>query len=317
MYEQEILTAADVKRAGYRFGADIVSIGSIERWKDVPTHQNPKTIMPNAKSVVCIGFRIHKGTLRGAAEGTYYSAYTLSGFEDINKVIAPIAQRQMASFLEDYGYEAVPVMYYSHTLTGRTNMTTGGADLEGEMQPDVFIDFRLAGALCGAGELGHSRMLLTPEFGPAQRVFFIITEAELEPDPIVTGICDHCMECVRKCPMKALKEEDDDSYEIPGVLSVKRSSLDNKKCRLAHISGGHSKFAPEEVRKYARELANDEIPFPTDAELKERITDKVQYKSPANIHALCGDGCIRACLAHLEKTGKLTRRFHNKQNKYE
>ena len=88
IYGIENITSEDVKRAAYNFGADIVRIGSIDRWRDVPAHQNPKTIMPRAKSVICIGFRIHRGLLRGMEEGTYYSAYTLAGFDDINKIVA-------------------------------------------------------------------------------------------------------------------------------------------------------------------------------------------------------------------------------------
>lgn len=322
IYGIENLTADDVKKAAYNFGADIVRIGSIDRWKDVPAHQNPKTIMPRAKSVICIGFRIHRGLLRGAEEGTYYSAYTLVGFDDINKIIAPVVQRRMASFLEDCGYEAVPVMYFSHNLTGRHNITTGGKELEGDVKPDVFIDFRLAGVLCGAGEIGHSRLLLTPEFGPAQRVFFIITEAELTPDPIISGICDNCMECVRTCPAKALGYEQNDSFEISGVATIKRSKINSIKCCLAHVSGATSKFASDEVKEYAQniidgtdELTADGTPYPTDEEIKTNLTDKVNYAANSEKlfdtpSALCGDGCIRTCLAHLESVGKLTHRFH-------
>ena len=322
MYEFSKLTSEEVKKAGYHFGADLVRIGSIERFKDVPAHQNPKTIMPRAKSVICLGFRIHRGLLRGAEEGTYYSAYTFAGFNDLNNIIAPVVQRKMASFLEDYGYEAVPVMYYSHNLTGRHNITTGGAEPE-QILPDVFIDFRLAGMLCGAGEIGHSRLLLTPEFGPAERLYFIITEAELEEDPLVTGLCDHCMECVRQCPGKALYEESDDNIELPSIGTIRRSKLHAKKCSLAHSSGATSPFAPDEVKEYAMNLINgtDNLtaegkPWPSDAEIKANITDKVNYAVNAekifNCPAgLCGDGCIRACLAHLEKHGKLTKKFYN------
>ena len=313
IYGIENLTAEEVKKAGYNFGADIVRIGSIDRWKDIPAHQNPRTIMPRAKSVICIGFRIHRGLLRGAEEGTYYSAYTLAGFDDINKIIAPVVQRRMASFLEDCGYEAVPVMYFSHNLTGRHNLTTGGTELEGDVKPDVFIDFRLAGVLCGAGEIGYSRLLLTPEFGPAQRVFFIITEAELEEDPIVTGICDKCMECVRTCPANALSEDKTDNFEIPGVASINRSKINTVKCCLSHVGGAHSTFAPEEVKAYARNIieGTDELtvegkPYPTAEEIKKNVTDKVNYAANAEKifdtpSALCGDGCIRNCLARVQE----------------
>lgn len=321
MNQADKLAAKGLKEAARKFGADIVSIGGIARWKDIPKNQNPTTIMPRAKSVICIGFRVHRGLLRGAEEGTYYSAYTLAGFHDINRIIAPMVQRQLASFIEDWGYEAAPVMYYSHNIAGRHN-TTMDADSKGEVRPDVFIDFRLAGALCGAGEIGHSRLLLTPEFGPAQRIYFIITEAELEEDPIVSGICDSCMECVRHCPAKALEYNSSDEIDLRETAFIKRSKLDVAKCTLAHVNGAASPFASKEVKAYAENVfggtngctVNGE-PYPTEQEIKENVSDKIDYvvnaktnfSSPA---ALCGDGCIRACLAHLEKENKLSRKFY-------
>lgn len=324
MEEMNQLNAKIIKQAAKNFGADIVGIGSIDRWKDIPKEQNPATIMPKAKSVICIGFRIHRGLLRGAEEGTYFSAYTLAGFNDINKIIAPMAQRQLSSLIEDYGYEATPVMYYSHNLGGRHNMPKMEKGDDRKVCPDVFIDFRIAGMLCGVGEIGYSRLLLTPEFGPAQRVFFIITDAELEADPIITGICDQCMECVKYCPAKALSYENTDNIEISGLMDVKRSKLNTVKCSLAHISGSNSPFASEEVKAYAKNIIDgtdeetaDGNPYPSAEEISKYVASKVDYvvnakklfQSPA---ALCGDGCIRACLSHLEKKGKLTKKFYNK-----
>ena len=39
----------------------------------------------------------------------------------------------------------------------------------GKACPDVMVHLRLAGYLCGLGEIGWSKMLLTPEFGPGIR----------------------------------------------------------------------------------------------------------------------------------------------------
>lgn len=45
-------------------------------------------------------------------------------------------------------------------------------------------------------------MLLTPEFGPLQRVAFLFTDAELEYDDMYNGkpLCRKCGACVRECP---------------------------------------------------------------------------------------------------------------------
>ena len=50
-------------------------------------------------------------------------------------------------------------------------------------------------------EIGKNNLLLTPEFGPHQRLCAIITEAELEPDPRQDfDLCKGCNKCMRACP---------------------------------------------------------------------------------------------------------------------
>ena len=315
------LTSADVKKAALDFGADLVSIGSIDRWKDVPEEDNPKTIMPNAQSVVCIGFRVHRGSLRAAEMGTYYSAYTLSEFNDLNRIIAPMAQRRLTSLFEGCGYEAVPIMYYSHNLSANTKTTFQRPDGSSRPMQEIFFNFRVGGVLCGMGEIGHSRILLTPEFGPAQRLYFVVTEAKLAADPIISGICDHCMECVKRCPANALQYSASDNIDIPDVTSIKRSALDNIKCRLAHICGGLSPYAPEDIKQYVKNITDgtdtqtvDGSPRPGTEMLAEKVTNHVSFAANAekifgSPSALCGDGCVRACLAHLDETDRLSQKF--------
>ena len=322
MYSFPNLTAEMVKKTAYDLGADLVGIGSIDRWKDVPENENPLSIMPRAKSVICFGFRMHRGTLRGVEEGTYFSAYTFNSFADVNNIFAPTLLRRLSSYIEDFGYEAIPIMYYAHNLAKNSGEPALREDGTSKPRPDIFFNFRTGGVLCGVGEIGHSRVLLTPQFGPAQRIYFIVTEAELEADPIITGICDHCMECVKHCPAKALCNQCDDNIEIPGITTIHRSSIDEIKCRLAHISGGLSPFAPEDVKQEVMNVVDgtdtecaDGSPRPTAADIVG-YTSRVSYAATAQNKfsmpsALCGDGCVRACLVHLEKEGKLTGKFRH------
>ncbi|MDR3295183.1 MAG: (4Fe-4S)-binding protein [Clostridiales Family XIII bacterium] len=317
-----VLTAQEVKQAARGFGADLAGIGSIDRWVGAPAENHPAAILPNAKSVICIGFRVHRGSYRGIEEGTYYSGYTLLGFSEVNNHVAPFVQRQLASFIEDRGYETSAYLHNSSWLgleSGRAAKNPDGTD---KPRPEVFLNFRIGAMLCGVGEIGLSRVLLTPEFGPAQRLFLLVTEAPLEPDPVVTGICDRCGECIRKCPAKALKDEPGDCLDIPGVATVRRCAFDFAKCGLVHSGGALSPFAPEEVRAYARNIIDgtdthtaDGQPRPGREEIDQNVGQKVPYvqnadhffRSPAGLCA--GESCMRACLAHLEKRGKLTHKF--------
>ena len=229
----------------------------------------------------------------------------------------------MCNFIEDHGYETVPIMYYGKNLAPNTGEAKQRPDGSLKPQPEVFFNFRTGAVLCGVGEIGHSRVLLSPEFGPAQRLYFIVTEAELETDPIINGICDHCMECVKDCPANALQYMAEDNIDIPGITKINRSAIDILKCRLAHISGGLSPYANEKVRRYVKNIVDgteqqtaDGSPRPSIEDMEKFVTENVSYA--ANIQkifgclsALCGDGCIRSCLAHLDETGKLSKKFRN------
>lgn len=317
-------TADDVKKVTKDFGADIVSIGSIDRWNSAPKENDPRSIMPRCKSVICIGFRIHRGAHRGVREGTYYSGYTFSGFNDINEAAAPFVQRRLASYLEDFGYETIALAHHSNKLADANGSPKLNDDGSYRPKPEVFINYRISAVLCGAGQIGYNRLLLTPQFGPSQRVYFLLTEAELEPDPVLKeSLCDGCKLCVRNCPAKALSMTETDDVEIPGICTIHRSALDMGKCAMSHGGGAFSPFAPPEVRAYAENIANgtkttcaDGTPRPSPEEIQKNVGDKVPYAVTARrtwgIPAATCAECQRACLEHLDKRGKLTLKFKHK-----
>jgi epoxyqueuosine reductase len=325
MRSDSVLTSKALKEAAKSWGADLIGIGSVDRWDSAPTENDPRTIMPKAKSVICIGFRIHRGSFRGIEEGTYYSSYTLTGFADLNNVIAPIVQRNVASFIEDYGFEATTVMYHANRFgggqynTGRPALFEDGTEKTG---PDILFNFRIGGVLCGIGQIGNNRLLLTPEFGPSQRIYFVITDAPLEADPIIEQrICDDCMLCVRNCPAKALSARHTDDVEVPGVTRIHRNALDVGKCSIGHY-GGLSPFAPDNVLEYSKNIVDgtdthtaDGKEKPSPDEIVSFLRENVTYTKCANDFtygpAVVCASCIRTCLTHLDKVGILTKKANH------
>ena len=112
----------------------------------------------------------------------------------------------------------------------------------------------------------------------------MLTDAELDPDPIYTGhICDRCMECVKNCHGHAISPTETVKKVVGGV-EVEWAKRDEMACSKAFREGGLkrelSPFEGSYPRKYGYGLAHE---------------------------GSCG--CIRACMVHLEERRKLTREF--------
>jgi len=78
-----MLTAEEVKKRAKSFGADLVGIAPIERFEGAPLQMDPKQIMPEARSVIVMAFRVMRGSLRGIEEGTFFSNYSSMGYGGI------------------------------------------------------------------------------------------------------------------------------------------------------------------------------------------------------------------------------------------
>lgn len=59
------MTKEEVKALAKSLGADIVGIASMDRFEGAPKQMDPRYIMPEAKSMIVMGFRVMRGSLRG------------------------------------------------------------------------------------------------------------------------------------------------------------------------------------------------------------------------------------------------------------
>ena len=65
-------------------------------------------ILPNAKTVIGLGFRILRGIFRGVEEGTTYYQYTTMGVENLEETVMPMALLRVSNLIEGEGYIAIP-----------------------------------------------------------------------------------------------------------------------------------------------------------------------------------------------------------------
>lgn len=209
-------------------GVDLVGIAPIERFKDSPPGKHPCDILPGAKSVVVFGVKL----LDGAIQANFRN------FEE--------GKKNVHGIYGTYGYTIAPnfhlmwanyyIARYIEKVTGKTACPTPA----GPMQNGGPLSMRHCALAAGLGEFGWMGIILTPEFGPRNRFGAIITQAELDPDPMYSGpkLCDptKCHVCVDRCVTGAIAPysgPEEGRHTIMEGRDYHYSNLDWNRCRLA------------------------------------------------------------------------------------
>ncbi|NSW58156.1 MAG: epoxyqueuosine reductase [Armatimonadetes bacterium] len=279
-----------IRRTALEAGADLVGFAPISRFDEAPESLHPRTVFPPVQTVIAIALRQPRGALKAVEEGAYWQAYNCDSYWYLNEVLAPQVLRRIVMTLEGEGYTSVPVHNPFHSHSGRQVRE------DQPHGPDGMVSLRVIGCAAGLGELGLSKLLLTPQFGPRQRVFAVFTDAELEPTPLFTGsVCDECGACARECEACAIGRSRDECFTIEG-RSFGHASFDAGACAKVH-QGMDPRFSP---------FWNG-----SEAEGAEPSYNRFCKDRFRHLAVCVGRGCIRACLDHLEKTGRIEARFRN------
>jgi epoxyqueuosine reductase QueG len=291
-----------------KWGADLVGFAPIDRF---PKDSAVRKLLPEAKTVIGLGFRVLRGAYRGIEEGSTYYQYTTMGVENMEETVMPMVSVRLSMYLEEQGYLALPQRRHQQIMAEHdsTNPEVAYDAVYRDKTAETVMDFSEAAVLCGLGEIGHHGAILTDEFGPFVRVCFVLTDAEIEASEVKTPhLCDKCGECVKGCPGKAISEDGKvDPWQCSvyynGANGTKNpfmpfdafSKFDNR----IEIIAGEAKVTPETARK---------------------ILDNIYFYPPAQ-HAyqcsICGRACDMACYMHLEAKGVLTKSFKDKFRKRE
>ncbi len=180
-------------------GADVFGVADVGRFDELPDDKHPRAIFPETRSVVVLGRRIPRGALRGVEEGTNFTNYALYGCQWLDNRFTSLTTFQVSEFLEDHGWEAVPLPNLPPQVP-----PLGVKVRKDAPAPNVMLDADDAAVRAGVGEIGYCGVLLTPRFGPRQRIQMILTDAELEASPLLTEpICTREPECADGCPLGA------------------------------------------------------------------------------------------------------------------
>jgi epoxyqueuosine reductase len=177
-------------------GMDIPLVGfaPAERWDRplfepwVPEEFRPRSIWPEAKTVIVIGLPVSLPIIETAPSIWYHELY-----RTVNALLDQDGYR-IATSLTAQGFPSVWVPRDGYGSVGVL-----------KEKPVAFFSHRHAAFLAGLGNFGINNVLLTPQFGPRIRFASIFTSADIPADPVIGDpLCIRCMRCVRACPPGAL-----------------------------------------------------------------------------------------------------------------
>lgn len=246
-----------------RLGIDLIGVAPAKRLEEGPEGGRPTDYLPEARSVIVLGTTIPDAAIEVAGHydepGKTLGPYMWYGYVVPNWDLSSAASR-LARFLEARGFKGLPF-----PPTGLLYKYGNRAD----------FSHRHAAVAAGLGELGFSGLLLTPQFGPRQRLVSIITDAPLEPSPMYDGprLCrpDSCKRaCIEACPTKAMTGKV--SLTIEGK-TFEHARLHPVKCKWPFAEKGFRRtkvaLPPDPTDEDFRAVLTSTKPHPFDADLNQ------------------------------------------------
>ncbi len=242
---------AKIEAAVKKEGIDLIGFANKDRFEGLDPRKNPFTIFPEGKTVIMLGKRICRGSLRGVEEGTNFGDYNHFGRSWLEDEFLALACYNLTNVLEDEGWEAVPL------FPNPTEISATGVSVEpGKPAPNVFPDFDYAAVACGLCEIGFSGILLSKKYGSRQRFHMIVTDAELEATPLLTeSVCNRCGKCADICPLGAISKDETEEIEICGKKMVV-AKVNKELCKKCKNGALVNRLAPSAAPDRIAALCN-------------------------------------------------------------
>ena len=271
------LTQAVREFAAERLDVDLFGIALVDRLEGGPEGRRPTDYLPKARSVLVCAIKIPDAAVEVAGHyeepGKTLGPYMWYGYVIANWNLSSAASR-LVKFLESKGFKGLPF-----PPTGLSYKYGNVAD----------FSHRHAAVAAGLGEFGFNGLLLTPEFGPRQRLVSIITDAPFNPSFMYDGpklcrpdICGYA--CIKACPTTAMK----------GKVSL---TIGDKTFEHAKLHGVKCKWLYPE--KGFRRTKIPMPPDPTDEDWQEALRSTKVHRFDVALNQFtfvphCG-ACIFSC----------------------
>ena len=151
------------------------------------------SIVENYDSAISIGIAIPDSIvdfLPYRSDNNVSCEYKIHGYDVLNQRLNLIASL-ISSFLNQKNYRSLPIAV---------------ADRTDEENAIPTVSHKMIAHIAGLGWIGKNCLLITKEHGPRVRFISILTNAPLKTvDNQLAQQCYDCEECVKACPVKAVK----------------------------------------------------------------------------------------------------------------
>lgn len=199
MKKQEEVSAPALKELARSRGIDLVGIADAGDLILANPPRPATDLMPSAKSVIVMAVAHSLGTVY-SPDIMFWTRNKMQTSRLLDQVAEEVGRK-----LERQGFLSLPVSADKPVEIFKLNPETGKRFRQTRVLGHLSL--KHAAVSCGMGQMGRNNLLLTPEFGPHQRLCAIITEAPLEPDPRREfELCKDCGKCEQACPSGALKD---------------------------------------------------------------------------------------------------------------
>jgi epoxyqueuosine reductase len=265
---------------------DYVGVSPVERLAGAPEGYRPTDFLPGAKNVVVMAVKLPNGAVQAIYRAHEdKKRYMLCMYGTHGHMFTPnthlnFAAYRAARFLERYGHISAPLP---------SGPGGGGAP----------FSHRHAMVAAGIGELGLNHIVLTPDYGPRVRAVSVITQADLEPDPLYSGpkICDRakCGDiCVKICPSHALDPVKTNKVVIGG-----------RTYEYGYIHPDRCRVSAEALTKKTLGHVDQELPLdPTPEEISAARKRIAPFAMMDSVAALGAGYFCAFCLAYCPVGGK-------------
>lgn len=185
------MTSQQAKQRLYEMGADLAGIAGIDRFDGAPEGYHPTDVLPGCRSVIVFAKRF----LRATMECSNTVPYTI-----VRNLLSSMMDEMAVRFcteMEDAGIAAVP--------TGTNGPTMFDTHMNRFRN---IVSAKHCAQAAGLGIIGKNTLLITPQYGNMVWLSVILTEAELEADPLLEkNLCpEACRLCIDACPVGAVGE---------------------------------------------------------------------------------------------------------------